>query len=98
MGWELITKLNLWLLLSMLPFVIQTGLITHIPECCLCSPSTETYLAPADLTLSQLFQNKSPTSSGRLYYSRFQATWYQQQPGKDMKTAMRIEGEPFLEV
>lgn len=74
MGWDLITKLNLWLLLSTLPVVIQTGLITPIPECCPCSPSTETYLAPADFTLLQpavssssrrwLFQNKSPTFSG----------------------------------
>lgn len=83
MGWDLITKLNLWLLLSTLPVVIQTGLISHIPECCPCSPSAETYLAPGDFTLLQpavssssgrwLFQNKSPTFSGHLHYSSFQA-------------------------
>lgn len=81
-NWELITKLNLQLLLSMLPVVNQPGLISHIPNCCLCSPSTETYLAAGDSTQlqpaassssgRQLFQTKSPAFSGHLHYSSVQ--------------------------
>lgn len=75
---ELITKLNLWFVLSTLPGVNQVGLMTHTTECSFCSPSTGTYLAPGDSTQwqpaerssspRQLFQAKSPALSGHLYF------------------------------
>lgn len=82
-NWELIAKLNLRLLLSTLPVMNQAGLITHIPNCCLRNPSTETYLAAGDFTQlqpaasgssgRQLFQTKSPAFRGHLHYSSVQA-------------------------
>lgn len=65
MGWELSTKLNLWLLLSVLPVVVQAWLITLIPERCLCSPRTEPYLSPRDFTLLQQVVAPEGSSSRR---------------------------------
>lgn len=110
-NWELITKLNLWFTLSILPSVNQVRLITHITECSFCSPSTETYLAPGDSTQwqpaesssspRQLFQAKCPAISGHLYSCTLWALIGPCCSGKAKRggeNSHKNEGKPCFEV